>query len=258
MQFQLTLRRTGLANRLPLNYQYPISAWIFKVIARADADYATFLHNQGYQARHKNFKLFTFSRLGLANPHVQGDRLVLTSPEARLRVSFYLDRAAEPFVAGLFAHQRCGLGDAQSQVDFEVVQVEALPLPALAPTLRLRALSPLVVGRRNERGHYDYLPPSDPDFGPLLRQNLVDKYVATGQPLDPAWADAPFDLRPGDREPKSQLITIKQGEPGQTKVRGFLFDFALTAPPPLLELGLLAGLGRHNAEGFGCVGVAGP
>ncbi len=49
---------------LPLNYQYPLSAWIYKVLARGDRGFAEFLHEQGYKMENqKTFKLFTFSNL---------------------------------------------------------------------------------------------------------------------------------------------------------------------------------------------------
>ncbi|MCY3742688.1 MAG: hypothetical protein OXH00_16865 [Candidatus Poribacteria bacterium] len=36
---------------------------IYRFLAESDAEYATFLHNEGYTAGAKRFKLFTFSQL---------------------------------------------------------------------------------------------------------------------------------------------------------------------------------------------------
>ena len=52
--------------------------------------------------------------------------------------------------------------------------------------------------------------------------------------------------------PKSKLITIKSGTAAQTKVKGWVFDFELDAPRELVEVGILAGFGKENAQGFGC------
>ncbi|WP_392437096.1 hypothetical protein ACF3N7_09215 [Cruoricaptor ignavus] len=41
---------------IPINYQYPMSAAIYKIISQGDAEYAEFLHNTGYG---KGFKFFT-------------------------------------------------------------------------------------------------------------------------------------------------------------------------------------------------------
>jgi CRISPR-associated endoribonuclease Cas6 len=211
------------------------------------------LHNQGYTTTRKSFKLFTFSGLEVADFLIRDNRMEVRSPSITLQVHFYLDQPAQTFVMGLFQARECRIWDRQSEVSFVVAQVEALPSLSLAGTVRLRTLSPLVVARRNARGHDDYLPPDDPDFGPLLLQNLLDKYKATGQPLRPEWANERLEVQALPRPaPKSRLVTIKAGQPEETRIRGYMCDLDLTAPAPLLELAVLAGLGRYNAEGFGC------
>lgn len=252
MRLKLHLQRIGKANVLPLNYQYPISAWIYHTLEQADESFSAFLHNHGYTTARKSFKFFTFSGLQVADFRIQGDRMAVLSPSATLHVHFYLDKPAETFVRGLFQSRQCRIYDRQSEACFEVAQVEVLPLEVHTETVRLRTLSPLVVGRKNRRGHDDYLAPDDPEYASFLQNNLVDKYLATRQPLRPEWADFPFAFRPLGGPPKSRLVTIKAEQESQTKIRGYLFDFELTAPRPLLELGLLAGLGRYNADGFGC------
>ncbi len=39
-------RQSG--NTLPINYQYALSSWIYKVIASADEQYSAFLHEKGF------------------------------------------------------------------------------------------------------------------------------------------------------------------------------------------------------------------
>jgi len=62
MRFKLILEAVS-GNRIPVNYQYPLSAAIYKVLASGDAGYAEWLHQQGYVADTFNYKLFCFSRL---------------------------------------------------------------------------------------------------------------------------------------------------------------------------------------------------
>lgn len=63
MRFYIRLDRISRERFLPINYQYELSAAIYKVIDRADSGFSDFLHRQGYLAFGKQFRLFTFSRL---------------------------------------------------------------------------------------------------------------------------------------------------------------------------------------------------
>jgi CRISPR-associated endoribonuclease Cas6 len=82
MQLQLTLTINQPNACLPFNYQYPLSAAIYKIIERADETYAAFLHNEGYQHGGKTFKLFTFG--SITTPFVpKGDRMLLQTGEAK-------------------------------------------------------------------------------------------------------------------------------------------------------------------------------
>lgn len=236
---------------LNFNYPYYIASWLYKQIAYVDAPLAEFLHRQGYQTKRKNFKLHTFSSLQ-TDFTVENGLMRLKSREAWLHLNFYLDRVAERFVQGLFMHQQCTLGDRQHRIRMTVQQVEVLPMPELYPTVRLQMRSPIVVSHKNERGLDDYLSPEHADYADLLLNNLIEKYEACGQHLDPAWQNQPFEFTLLQYHKKPyRLITIKAGTPEETRVRGYLFDFALTAPAPLIEVGLLAGFGRENAMGFG-------
>jgi len=256
MQFNITFRCLDEHPVLPVNYQYELSAWIYGVLQNADADYAAFLHGRGYTTGRKSFKLFCFSQLQASRYRIEGDRLHLQSREARLRIGFYLDRTAEEFVRGLFSEQRFRLGDRSSQARLAVQTVEMLPLRLPeAPPVRIRMRSPLVVARKRPDSQPDeYLHPDDPDFAPLLFLNLLEKYrAATGTEPPTWWEPSRFGCHIApDREPRSKLITIKTGTAAQTKVKGWMLDFELDAPKELVEVGLLAGFGRHNAEGFGC------
>ncbi|MDR1861282.1 MAG: CRISPR-associated endoribonuclease Cas6, partial [Bacteroidales bacterium] len=65
MRFKLTLHidRRATGEWLPLSYQYELSAFVYRAIARADSDYSAWLHENGFRLDGKPFKLFTFSHL---------------------------------------------------------------------------------------------------------------------------------------------------------------------------------------------------
>ena len=45
---------------------------------------------------------------------------------------------------------------------------------------------------------------------------------------------------------------IKANTEAQTEVKAYWFDFELTAPKEIIELGLNSGFGSMNSVGFGC------
>jgi CRISPR-associated endoribonuclease Cas6 len=257
MRLKLRLQTSSVPAFLPFNYQYPLSAAIYKIIQTADSRFAAFLHNQGYgSSGGRHFKLFTFS--DLRTPFQRsGDRMQLLTGEAELVVCFYVPQAAETFIKGLFLDQTVQIGDARSKTTFGITQVESLPQVETGPdTVLLQPLSPLVVGRKNSRGHYDYRAPQDSDFAECLHHNWVEKCAAAGIPEEKRNEEIMIRVRPFAHPPQQRLITIKGGTDAETKIRGYTrFRLAVKAPKEVLEVALGAGLGLHNAQGMGCVGV---
>lgn len=268
MRFNLTLTRTSPDNRLPINYLYELSAWLYKVIQTADPAFSQFLHDRGYLLGKKQFKLFTFSLLQVPRYAIDKaqQRLVVLSETVSLQVSFLVEEAAGQFIAGLFQNQQLRIGDRLSGVAFTVSQVEALPAPVFAGCMRFRTRSPLCVATMNEhkgRLQPQYLSPDDERFGRILLDNLVNKFIAVGQhglPVLGEQAAGALASEPAGRfallsSPVSRLVTIKAGTPQETKVRGYLFDFELEDPAALQALGYYAGFGEKNSLGFGCAEV---
>jgi CRISPR-associated endoribonuclease Cas6 len=261
MRFKLCLQ----ANRgalLPFNYQYPLSAAIYKIIQKADDAFAAFLHNQGYGKEHKSFKLFTFS--DIKTPFVRkGDRMQLQTGEAELLVCFYMPIAAENFIKGLFINQELEIADHYSKVIFHIRQVESVAdtnVNSRHETILLHPLSPIVAGKKNEQGHYDYRSPEDTDFTECLLHNWIEKYT-TIHTIEADLVNAlkkhlQMQVKLFPHPPQQRLITIKGGTRAETKIRGYTkFRLQVRAPKELMELALGAGIGLHNAQGMGCVGV---
>jgi len=258
MRFKLTLIPARYPAIIPINYQYEISSWIYKVLAEADPKYATFLHREGYTTEKKRFKLFTFSQLSSTRYEIQkrDSRLKILEGECSLLISFHINQAAENFVMGLFKDQKFGLGDRISQADFVVKEVALVPLLDFKEKMCYHILSPMIISANSTENKYeDYLSPSDERFEERFKKNLLDKYLSTGQAIDLAWQETPINLKILSKEPKAKLITIKAHTKEESKVKGYMFDFELTAPPQFQKIGFLAGFGRFCSQGFGAVGV---
>nr|WP_179830256.1 CRISPR-associated endoribonuclease Cas6 [Spirosoma fluviale] len=215
---------------------------------------------------------------------VKAGGMWVNSPYIEWVVSFYMDTAAQHFLMGLFQDQRCvivstprGANPRQAtpcQAEFIIDRIEAVPVRIVSQRVQLRTLSPVVIALKDERGMDQYLHPAHEQFGPLLVANLWAKYGSTqvNKPVtvlpghNPPDGVLSYRLLPNpdgkavskDRttQPKSRLLTIKEGSRAQTQLRGYYdFMFELEGPPELLELAVLAGVGRYNAEGCGCVSV---
>lgn len=264
MRLQLTLTPCASQSLLPVNYQYPLSAVIYKIIEQANEKYSAFLHDKGYKLNGKSFKLFCFSDLRVPF-HIRGDRLHINGSPASLTISFHIDEAATNFIKGLFINQQLDIADKISRTQFSVTNVQLLAdsfasVHHTEPEVVLQPLSPLVVGRKNCKGNYDYLNPADADFNEWFIYNWIEKYKAIN---GNATVDAEairnrisIHLLTPRQEIKSRLITIKAFTPEQTQIRGFTkFRMKVKAPKPLLELAMGAGLGLYNAQGMGCVEV---
>ncbi|MGD1839615.1 MAG: CRISPR-associated endoribonuclease Cas6 [Thermonemataceae bacterium] len=264
MRFKITLERLNKPCLIPINYQYYLSAAIYKTLAQADNTYSKFLHEQGYQraVSLKNFKLFTFSNLHIPYRYVDKKRLLIEvkSQQISFIASFYLSKASKNFIKGLFQNQLIQIADAEVQAMFQVSTVEALPVEIPAETAQFKTLSPVLVAEK-QGSREEYLSPTDERFGKYLIHNIREKMrtiQANGlgfMTTDIEALPIAFKLLP-TRTPKSKLITIKEGKRAETKLKGYLMDFELqTEEKEVYDLVLSAGVGRANAIGMGCLAV---
>ena len=266
MRFKLTLLTMDGKIAVPFNYQYALSAVIFKKIANADQAYADFLHQKGYAQNDysRHFKFFTFSNLQ-GKFEISNNTLKLQGNQTQFILACNMPEFAENLIKGVFADQHISIGDHSVQADFTVSQIEALP-PLFTKedeqtvhTVKLKLISPIVVCRKNDRGNDDYLSPKDEDFIPLLKQNLAEKLAVAFNPeiADQETIHKPFIIKAcGLKKLKSRLTTIKAGKDAETKVRGFLgFELEIEASGKVINMALDAGLGGMNAMGFGCADI---
>lgn len=254
MRLNLTFK-TQIGSILPINYTYALSSFIYKTLQQANAEYSEWLHNQGYQLGNKQFKLFTFSELKLPKYQRYEDRFILQGDTLGLTVSFYADEAMKNFVTGLFERQTFFIRDKKSRVDFKVEFVEVQPEPTFTDKMRFHALSPICISQHQaDNKHASYLSPVDAYYSDLFFSNLINKYQAAKSDTT-AFNRNDLSFRLLTDKPKSRLIHIKGTSKEATKIRGFSYDFELTAPAELLAFGFAAGFGEKNSSGFGCVAV---
>jgi CRISPR-associated endoribonuclease Cas6 len=175
-----------------------------------------------------------------------------------MNISFYAGEAAEPFIIGLFKNQEFSIGDKISKVQFRVNSIEKLPEPEWKPTMTFRTESPIIISKKETETSRNakYLSPEEPGYGELLIKNLLTKYMAVMKQQNGISQSITFGNPAGTNftlkgKPRSKVIKIKVGTPEETSLKGYLFDFEITAPVELIKMGFNSGFGEKNSLGFG-------
>ncbi|RUT77827.1 CRISPR-associated endoribonuclease Cas6 [Ancylomarina longa] len=239
-----------------MDYQYYISAWIYKVLKQADADFANFLHNKGYRKDendNKLYKLFCFSRLNFGKPKLWKEKKLfeISAHEIKLQISFDVNEAATNFIKGLFMLQEFYLGDKFNGIDFKVAKVEALPKTEFSESMRYHLQTPWVISFKAENARYpQYLSPNNELFESLTINHLVEKYNNTRYPKSITTGQINF-RRLNDF--KRSGFVMKPGTAQQSRIVGNLFEFELNAPVEVHEMIWSAGVSEKSSSGFGWI-----
>ena len=250
MRIQI-LADVGNGITLPVNYNHLLTSVIYRFLKASSPEYASFLHNEGYAAAEKRFKLFTFSQLMAERRRITGDKI-----HFRSTLTWYVSSPVEHFLSH-FADTLLTEGQlslAQHQLPIKDVTVPRIP--RFRPEMRFRCLSPIVMTTIREhhgKQAMHYCLPDDPTLSELICQNLIRKHEAIhGCPphddtLSFAFDQAYIDRRQGR---VTRLIDYKG-----IKVRGILCPFRVIGSPALIQIGYECGFGDKNSAGFGMAEV---
>lgn len=258
MRFIIKLETKSTSAEIPINYQYPLSAAIYKIIAKGDEQYAEFLHEQGYG---KGFKFFTFSDLK-GKFKIRKDRMALLEKQISFVVCFHMPEASRNFIEGLFRSEEIVIADKKSKTQFSVQSVIAqdnplkeIPANEIISVL-VKPISPVVIGEKQDNGHYNFLAPDKDVFIKHLINSWQSKIAANYNDDIAEEAVLLAEVEKYKNPWRSRLITIKANTKEETKIRGFLnFKLKLTAERQFIELVLNAGMGLYSAQGMGCLEV---
>ncbi len=240
MRIELQLQ-TKAGSILPFNYEYAISSWIYKMLAQADPQFATWLHDKGYSLSDsgKKFKLFTFSPIQGEPYRIDRQKgFILPTGKAKLILSFLIDQAMQGFVMGIFQSQSLHIRTHKGNITFAIASVNILPTPNFQPIMRFRATKPIFLSKRMEGEKYAvHISPTDAAYADFFFTNLKSKALAIN-------TDVPLTLTDfwATPQPKSKILRI-----AGTQIRAFQFDFIVAAPPELLRIGYFAGFGGKNS-----------
>lgn len=254
MRFKLTLQvLPNISGReLPINYQYEISAVIYRILSQCDKNYSLWLHDNGYRADEKHYKLFSFSNLIISQYAINKEhqRLVIKSDTVDLFISFLPKKSIELFTEGIFHLQTFRIADKISGVEFKVQDIYVMPPVEYQDEMYFETLSPICVSQRRDNGMFDYLSPNHPAYVKGLLTGLLTRYQAYHGKEYEREVYCDFKVL---NEPKSVLVKIKAGTPQQTFVRGYRYKFKIRLPKELMMIGYEDIFGEKGSLGFGMV-----
>ena len=236
---------------LPINYNYMLAGVIYRFLAESDPEYASFLHNEGYPAAEKRFKLFTFSQLMAERRRIIGEKIHFGST-LTWSVSSPVEQFLSHFADTLLTEGNLSFGQRQLQIR----DVTVPRIPRFQSEMRFRCLSPIVmttVRERDGKQAMHYCLPDDPALSELIRQNLIRKHEAihSRMPYDDTLTFA-FDKNYIDRRKGrvTRLVDYKG-----IKIRGIMCPFRVSGNPALIQTGYQCGFGDKNSAGFGMVDI---
>lgn len=226
---------------IPIHYNYLVQAAIY---AALPGDKASRLHDDGFTAGNRKYKLFSFSRL-MGKFNIDGPAGTISFPEGVLLVisspdtEFFLG-----LINNLLTKNQVRIGDCQ----FSIEEVRFDEQVVEDGVLTVRTLSPVVIYStllRPEGGKYTcYYQPGEGEYNRLITSNLIKKYEAFYGYKPP---EGEVRARPLDR-PRLHVTSYKG-----TVVKGYTCRLKLSGPRELLQMALDAGLGGKGSQGYGCV-----
>jgi CRISPR-associated endoribonuclease Cas6 len=251
---------------IPINYQYPLSCAIYKILSGSSAEYAEWLHEKGYiDKAGKPRKLFTFSNLDIfPRAYLLRDALKI-SLQSKVIIfvsSPMLEDFIQNFVQGIFLNQTIEIGSQRTVGRFIIERVESLASPEFSESMSYRCLSPILLSTMKEyNGKLSqyYLRPDDELIEETVKNNLLRKYeLIYNEKIDCKTfkfsLDKDYIYRKGGANHITKLITLNKDKEA-IKVKTFVAPFVLETSPELQKLAYECGIGEKNSQGLGMVEV---
>ncbi len=248
---------------IPINYQYPVSASIYKILSKASEQYSEFLHQDGYTGMDgKRRKMFTFSKLQFTPKTSRRGKALFVKANSHGSLyisSLFIDDFMKNIIMGITKKNHIEINNAR----FEIVNITALPEPDLESKNRFLTLSPITLSTITEfngtRIPY-YYRPLDSGLENAVHKSLLGKYETFHQkPLGENGfsfrLDNEYIKKRGGERGVSRLVHIKEGTPQATQIKAIECPFYLDGPLELKRIAWHCGIGDKTSMGFGCIEI---
>lgn len=250
MRIKIVLRTPTDGLFVPYDYQYFITASIYRKLFLSDPYFAEFLHQQGYSR--KRYKLFCFSHLQAQRKKGTADGFWIVG-DAWIIIGSPLVQFCYHFLRGVTLEPQLELGE----LKLDVKEVLTQEVSVAGNSARFLCLSPIVVTGVSDAGRRpaDYLRYEENPalFSEKIRQNLLRRYQAC------------YNNLPEDDRFFFFFDHVYLKEKGGTKliqyrdqnILCYLAPLQLEGSAELVRFAWEAGLGEKNSMGFGCVEILG-
>jgi len=259
---RLHLKLKTKQSYLPINYNYPLSAAIYKLLQFGSQEFAQFLHSVGFKSQNRIYKLFTFS-LKFNYDRIENNLFHLSSDELVVVISSpIIDDFIRNVVIGSLKRGKIELLHKDAQLYLEIEQMSESPHPNLSSNCNFKLLSPLVLSTKTERDNkltqhfFEYYEDIN-EISRVFNNNLINKYEAIyntnyeGEPLKFNWLTDYIQKQLKNNKSIKRLIKIEKPNNPTINIIANNIPFSVSGNVDLINVGYEAGFGEKNSMGFG-------
>jgi len=260
MRVSIKLKTEGTF--LPINYNYPLSAVVYRLLKFGSSEFSEYLHSIGFKNNGKAYKLFTFS-LKFEYNNIIKDYFELSSPYLSLEISSPLiDDFIKNVVIGSLKSGKIELFYRKQCLYLSIEQMEEIPMPNFNRSAKFKLDSPLVLSTiqmRNNKPtqHFFEYYENINEISRVFNNNLINKYELIynkkyqGDHLKFAWLNDYIQKRIKKQKSLKRLIKIEKPNIPTINVIANNIPFKLEGNRELMKVGYDAGFGEKNSLGFG-------
>lgn len=232
---------------LPYSLNYPISSYLYQMIALADQELGNWLHHKGLLYHGRSYKPIVFSNLFFEHRRNLPDQM-----KVKGKVWFYVDSIQAQIVERLMEGiEKTGFLVLKAH-RFPIQAIKILPKPVFTDCMSYQTLSPIVVPiQRKQQLHYCH--PLESEFYDQLRSSIRNWYfLKWGTALDTNESIHLSLLQPERFQLRKAavLYTYKQ-----KKIKGYQLLLKIEASPKVQQVFYEAGAGALSSQGWGMLKV---
>lgn len=234
---RLTIQFEQPSITLPVNYHNLIQGWIYSILP-ADG-YGKFLHDEGYKAGNRPFKLFVFS--DLMGSYEIRNRQITFKDRCRLRIGSQSEEFIQYLYHFLSANQKAMIG--HETLNIRSLKLEELPYFKEEKEVLIRTISPVTAYSTADK-QVTYFAPGSEEFAESCLNNLKNKCAAYNMDVIPDFKITEIQYA------KKRIIHFKN-----TFYIAYNVTLSIRVDYPTLNLIWNTGLCAKNSAGFGMITI---